>query len=64
MKILLRTNVNSVDNQLEKKQIILQKYMFNVNIKLYKYIEVKEQELVTPERKGFIVVEWGGTEIK
>ncbi len=27
-------------------------------------IEVKEQELVTPERKGFTVVEWGGTEIK
>ena len=27
-------------------------------------IEVKEQELVTPERNGFTVVEWGGTEIK
>ena len=27
-------------------------------------IEVKEQELITPERKGFVVVEWGGTEIK
>lgn len=31
---------------------------------LDEYIEVKEQELVTPERKGFTVVEWGGTEIK
>lgn len=31
---------------------------------LDKYIEVEEQELVTPERNGFIVVEWGGTEIK
>ena len=27
-------------------------------------IEVKEQELKTPERKGFVVVEWGGSEIK
>ena len=27
-------------------------------------IEVEEQKLVTPERKGFVVVEWGGTEIK
>ena len=24
-------------------------------------IEVKEQELITPERNGFVVVEWGGT---
>lgn len=31
---------------------------------LDEYIEVKEQELVTPERNGFTVVEWGGTEIK
>lgn len=27
-------------------------------------IEVKEQELKTLERKGFVVVEWGGSEIK
>jgi len=27
-------------------------------------IEVEEQKLDTPERKGFTVVEWGGTEIK
>lgn len=27
-------------------------------------IEVEEQELITPEREGFVVVEWGGTEIK
>lgn len=27
-------------------------------------IEVKEQELVTPKRNGFTIVEWGGTEIK
>ena len=27
-------------------------------------IEVKEQQLVTPERNGFVAVEWGGTEIK
>ncbi len=26
-------------------------------------IEVKEQQLTTPSRKGFTVVEWGGTEI-
>lgn len=31
---------------------------------LKKPIEVKGQELVTPERNGFTVVEWGGTEIK
>ncbi len=28
------------------------------------YIEVPEQKLETPERTGFVVVEWGGTEIK
>lgn len=27
-------------------------------------IEVKEQQLETPERTGYAVVEWGGTEIK
>lgn len=32
--------------------------------RLQEPIEVKEQELITPERKGFTVVEWGGTEIK
>lgn len=26
-------------------------------------IEVNEQKLITPERKGFVAVEWGGTEI-
>lgn len=26
-------------------------------------IEIEEQELVTPERTGFVAVEWGGTEI-
>ena len=31
---------------------------------LNKPIEVKEQELVSPERTGFVAVEWGGTEIK
>ena len=31
---------------------------------LEEYIEVKEQKLVTPERNGFVAVEWGGTEIK
>ena len=28
------------------------------------YIEVNEQKLETPERAGFVAVEWGGTEIK
>jgi len=28
------------------------------------YIEIPEQKLETPERKGFVVVEWGGTELK
>lgn len=27
-------------------------------------IEVEEQKLVTPERQGFVAVEWGGTEIR
>ena len=27
-------------------------------------IEVEEQKLETPERTGFVAVEWGGTEIK
>ena len=31
---------------------------------LDKYIEISEQRLVTPKRNGFVVVEWGGTEIK
>lgn len=31
---------------------------------LNEYIEVQEQELTTPQRNGFTVVEWGGTEIK
>lgn len=31
---------------------------------LNKKINVEEQKLETPERKGFVAVEWGGTEIK
>lgn len=31
---------------------------------LNKYEEIPEQKLETPERKGFVAVEWGGTEIK
>ena len=27
-------------------------------------IKVEEQSLETPRRKGFVAVEWGGTEIK
>ena len=27
-------------------------------------IEIEEQQLIAPERKGFVAVEWGGTEIK
>ena len=27
-------------------------------------IKVEEQSLETPGRKGFVAVEWGGTEIK
>ena len=29
-----------------------------------KYVNLPEQKLETPERKGFVAVEWGGTEIK
>lgn len=32
--------------------------------KLDSYIEVKEQQLETPTRQGFTVVEWGGVEVK
>ena len=28
------------------------------------HVELEEQELEAPERKGFTVVEWGGTELK
>ena len=28
-----------------------------------KYVDLKEQKLDIPERKGFVVVEWGGTEL-
>lgn len=28
------------------------------------YIEIQEQQLTTPKREGFVVVEWGGSEIK
>ena len=31
---------------------------------LNKYIEVEEQIFEVPERKGFVAVEWGGTELK
>lgn len=31
---------------------------------LKEYIDIPEQELITPIRKGFVVVEWGGTELK
>lgn len=31
---------------------------------LEKPMDVKEQQLVTPSRTGFVAVEWGGTEIK
>ena len=31
---------------------------------LEEYKEIKEQKLETPERNGFVVVEWGGTEIE
>ena len=31
---------------------------------LDKYEEVKEQQLQTPERNGFVAVEWGGIKLK
>lgn len=31
---------------------------------LDKEIEIQEQEIITPEREGFVMVEWGGTELK
>ncbi len=31
---------------------------------LNKPIKVEEEKIITPERKGFVAVEWGGTEIK
>lgn len=31
---------------------------------LDEYIDIPEQKLETPERNGFVAVEWGGTEIK
>ena len=35
----------------------------NINLG-YNKIQIKEQKLITPQRTGFTVVEWGGTEIK
>ena len=29
-----------------------------------KYVDIPEQKIETPERTGFTVVEWGGTEVK
>ncbi len=31
--------------------------------KLDEYIEVEEQKIITPSRDGFVLVEWGGTEL-
>ena len=31
---------------------------------LDEYIDVKEQVLESPERTGFVAVEWGGSEIE
>ena len=31
---------------------------------LNKYVEIPQQKLTTPQRNGFTVVEWGGTEVK
>lgn len=30
---------------------------------LDEYIQVPEQKIVTPKRKGFVLIEWGGTEV-
>ncbi len=38
--------------------------VFMTYIPSEKYVETEEQALSAPERKGFTVVEWGGTEIK
>ena len=27
------------------------------------YVEIPKQELIAPDRRGFTVIEWGGTEI-
>ena len=29
-----------------------------------KYVKLPEQKIITPERKGFVVVEWGGIKTK
>ena len=42
------------------------KYLIRVLMifkRLEKPIDVNEQKLDTPQRKGFTVVEWGGTQI-
>lgn len=38
--------------------------VFMVFKSLDKYIEIEEQEIYSFERKGFSVIEWGGTEVK
>ena len=32
--------------------------------KVQKFVEIEPQKIITPERKGFTVVEWGGTRIQ
>ena len=40
-------------------------FIYKSSVKgLEKPIDIEEQQLVTPERTGFVAVEWGGTEIK
>ena len=31
--------------------------------KAYNFVDIKEQKLVKTQRKGFALVEWGGTEV-
>ena len=31
---------------------------------LDRYVEIKEQKIITPERNGFVLVEWGGSKVE
>lgn len=49
----------------EKRQATKKTIIILMTFKKLKYpINIKEQQLTSVTRKGFVAVEWGGTEIK
>ena len=65
-------NLISFDNTLYNKETSLEvsenvDTMLRVNMRFKpsdKYVELEQETYETPDRNGFTVVEWGGTELK